>query len=108
MKLLIDLGTRLKMIRLYGSIKQKDLAEKLLIPSPLLSMYEQGKREPSLAFLESFCNHFNMTLSQLFTFHKHEGSPNNTSEHKEIVDDLTKLLSQLEKLKLNNFDVSQS
>jgi transcriptional regulator with XRE-family HTH domain len=105
MKLLTDLGTRLKMIRLYGGIKQKDLATQLGIPSPLLSMYEQGKREPSLSFLESFCNRFNMSLSQLFTFHNTVNIA--SSEQKEIMSDLAKLLSQLEKYKLTNTDATQ-
>jgi transcriptional regulator with XRE-family HTH domain len=61
-----QLGKRIKMIRIAAGIKQKDLAEKLSIPAPLLSMYEKGSREPPLFFLASFSNHFNMTLSQLF------------------------------------------
>ena len=108
MKLLIDLGTRLKMIRLYGQLKQKDLAKILNIPSPLLSMYEQGKREPSLAFLELFCNYFNISLSQLFAFHKSNASKNFSIEQKEIIDDLAKVLTQLEKFKLNSLDVQIS
>jgi transcriptional regulator with XRE-family HTH domain len=61
-----QLGKRIKMIRIAAGIKQKDLAEKLSIPAPLLSMYEKGNREPPLSFLALFANHFNISLSQLF------------------------------------------
>lgn len=104
MNLLTDLGTRMKMIRLYGGVKQKVLAEKLGIQSSLLSMYEQGKREPSIPFLAAFCEHFNMSLSQLFIFHKLENSKELPSKHKEIITDLSLLFDELEKLKLTNID----
>lgn len=106
MKLLIDLGTRLKMIRLYSGMKQKELAVELGIPSPLLSMYEQGKREPSFNFLESFCKRFNMSLSQLFTFHN--VNSNVSPEQQEIMVDLSNLLAQLEKYKLTSINVNQN
>jgi transcriptional regulator with XRE-family HTH domain len=61
-----QLGKRLKMIRIAANVKQKDLAEELTIPGPLLSMYEKGTREPPLAFLASFASRFNLSLAQLF------------------------------------------
>ena len=40
--LITELGTRIKLIRVYSGVKQKILANELGIPAPLLSMYEQG------------------------------------------------------------------
>jgi transcriptional regulator with XRE-family HTH domain len=61
------LGKRMKMIRISSGAKQKDVASALGIPAPLLSMYEKGNREPPLSFLEKFCSHFSLPLSNLFT-----------------------------------------
>ena len=51
MSLQIKIGLRLKGIRHEAGITQKLLANKLDIPPSLLSMYEKGKREPSISFL---------------------------------------------------------
>lgn len=62
------IGLRMKEIRLEAGFKQKDLAKVLNILPSQLSMYEQGKREPSISFLGSFTNYFNIRLSQFFIF----------------------------------------
>jgi len=104
MQLLNELGKRLKTIRIYSGIKQKDLAKKLSVPASLLSMYEQGKREPSITFLISFCENFNMSLSQLFSFHTSPNEDSVSIEHKNLIQGLQSLLKDLErdKLKLMN------
>jgi len=66
----------LKQLRSDSGVKQKDLAVRLGIPASLLSMYEQGKREPSISFLEKFSKYFNVTLSQLFATMEKENSNN--------------------------------
>jgi transcriptional regulator with XRE-family HTH domain len=100
MELLINLGLRLKTIRTYAGIKQKDLAKELEIPAPLLSLYEQGKREPSITFLDKFCNYLQISLSELFSFNinkNQKASP----EFNGILNDLSQLMLSLEKLKFN-------
>jgi len=67
MSILIKLGQRLKEIRINSDLKQKDLASYLGIQAALLSMYEQGKREPSIKFLEKFSKYFNISLGYLFS-----------------------------------------
>ena len=67
MEIALKIGERLKEIRTGFGIKQKDTAQKLGIPATLLSMYEQGKREPSISFLYKFSLYFNITLCQLFS-----------------------------------------
>jgi transcriptional regulator with XRE-family HTH domain len=106
MELLNELGTRLKMIRVYSGIKQKRLAEELDLQASLLSMYEQGKREPSITFLFSFCKRFDMTLSQLFSFHGLNNENKSQPEFKNIINDLQLLFSEYEKDKLKNLNAS--
>lgn len=96
MLLLEQLGNRLKMIRTAAGIKQKDLAEKLDIPAPLLSMYEKGAREPSIRFLDTYTKLFNMSLSQLFTF-VDEPSSNPKSDVFILMSKMKNLLFDLEK-----------
>lgn len=104
MELLNELGTRLKLIRVYSGIKQKDLAEELEVPASLLSMYEQGKREPSLSFLNSFCKRFQMTLSQLFIFQNEKTESNSNKEFKNIMNELNSVLRDFERDKLKLID----
>lgn len=98
-----DLGTRLKMIRIYSGVKQKDLAEKLNIPASLLSLYEQGKREPSISFLNIFAENFDMSLSQLFSYQTMQDNKTDTESHS-LINRLQNLLTELEKDKLKLID----
>ena len=93
MDLLVKIGRRLKVIRSNSGLKQKDLANKLEIPPSLLSMYEQGKREPSIIFLAKFAKHFNINLSQLFAFIDDE--KNKSSEEPTVISLLTEMKSIL-------------
>lgn len=67
MEITLRIGERLKEIRMNAGIKQKDLALDLGIPATLLSMYEQGKREPSISFIYKHSSYFNITMCQVFT-----------------------------------------
>lgn len=100
MKTSKDLGTRLKMIRIFSEIKQKDLANKLNVPASLLSLYEQGKRDPSIKFLNSFCEHFDMSLSQFFAYQTSKEKNVEDSENRNLIAKLQNLLTELEKDKL--------
>jgi len=99
------IGSRLKIIRLNSGIKQKDLAEKLSIKASALSMYEQGKREPSIVFLKSFCDFFNIPMSQFFIFIENKGDNLNKLEDQDneirsVLSGLNSLLAHLEKANL--------
>ena len=101
MNIVKNVGKRLKMIRHFSEIKQNDLANELEINAPLLSMYEQGKREPSLVFLHKFCNRFNMSLSQFFALEEQSEVVNNHPNN-ETIQSLNTIYSELEKLKLQS------
>ena len=102
MNLIENIGKRFKMIRVDANYKQKELANKLNIQPALLSMYEQGKREPSITFIDRFCKAFDLSLSQFFIF----PSNSNQKEPTEIIDTLQKILFSLEKEKLNSIGSS--
>ena len=61
------LGLELKLIRVEAGAKQKDLAIKMRLPAPLLSMYETGVREPPIEFLELFAKKFKIPVSKIFS-----------------------------------------
>ena len=61
-----NMGNTIKILRLFHGIKQKHLAEQLNIKASLLSLYEQGKREPTIRFLKKFCIFNEITLSEFF------------------------------------------
>ncbi len=75
----VKLGKRLKMIRIAAGIKQKDLSNELNVPAPLLSMYENGIREPSLNFLEKYSEYFRLPISQIFILME-EDKPNKNED----------------------------
>lgn len=104
MQTVIDLGKRIKTIRVYSGIKQKNLAKELNVSPSLLSMYEQGQREPSLTFLSSFCEHFDISLSHLFSFESNKNLSDFSIPTKELLTSLQQLLGKLEKEKFSNIN----
>jgi transcriptional regulator with XRE-family HTH domain len=101
MQLLEQLGKRLKMIRVAAGVKQKDLAEELAVPAPLLSMYERGTREPSIRFLDIYARQFNMSLSQLFSFLE-EPKVEDKSDFSAVMAEMKHLIFNLEKQSLKS------
>jgi len=101
-------GKRLKLIRQYGDYKQKDLAAKLNIKPSLLSLYEQGKREPSLKFLKNFCDFFDISLSHFFNMDQVEKKYIDEDSENKIVRGLNEILEYLERLKIAKVKGRQS
>lgn len=102
------IGERMKTIRFYSNIKQKDLADKLNIQPSMLSMFEQGKREPSITTLYTFCNFFDITLSQFFSHIDNELNTYDSDKLGLIFKDLSKFVSELEIEKLKKIKNRQN
>lgn len=103
MELTEKLGKRLKMVRVASGLKQKELANELSIPAPLLSMYEQGKREPSLAFLEKFAERFQLSMSQLFALIEDIPSESNKKVSVDsLIAEMKGVIAQVEKAAAQN------
>jgi transcriptional regulator with XRE-family HTH domain len=96
MDVVVKLGKRIKMIRITAGIKQKDLAKDLNIPAPLLSMYENGTREPSLTFLDKISKYFKIPISNLFTL-LDETPKGQQNEISVLMKDMKSILISLEK-----------
>lgn len=90
------------MVRTIAGRKQTDVANKLSISPSLLSMFEKGRREPSISFLFEFCKHFNISLDQFF-FGLDNSDSNNSESHniyESIASELKNVVSNLEKILL--------
>ncbi len=97
MSLLKNIGLRLKGIRQEAEIKQKDLAKALNILPSQLSMYEQGKREPTISFLNDFANFFHISLSQFFLFENiNFVETDSNKEYSTVINNLKNILQTLE------------
>lgn len=57
---------RLRELRLSNGLTQKELAEYLGISIASYSLYELGKREPSLMILEKIAKYYHTTIDDLF------------------------------------------
>ena len=60
------IGSRLKDIRKYLRLTQKELAEKLDISDGYISDIEKGKKKPGRDLLEKLIERFNVNISYLF------------------------------------------
>ncbi len=59
----IEIGRRLKVIREYRHMKQNDVAAALNTKQQVISQYEKGKRNITIALLMKFCNVLNVDLA---------------------------------------------
>lgn len=58
----------LKHMRIFHTISQTDLADKLEISRSYLSEIEAGKKSPSLELLEKYANIFSIPVSSILLF----------------------------------------
>lgn len=63
----MDIGRRIKQIRLAKNIQSNELAEKIGITNVYLSYIEHGTKTPKLDTLQDICNALEVTLSEFFS-----------------------------------------
>ena len=61
----MNFNERLTELRLARNISQAELAKKLGLSKSTISMYEQGRREPSFEIEELLADYFNVDLDYL-------------------------------------------
>ena len=61
----IKFGERLKELRLEKGIGQIELATQIGVSKGIISLWEQGKREPTLSSLVAIADYFNITIDYL-------------------------------------------
>ena len=61
------LGPRIAVLRRSTGMSQGELAQRLQVSSSAISMYEQGRREPSAEILVAMARTFGVTVDYLLT-----------------------------------------
>ncbi len=61
----IRFGERLRDLRQEKNIGQVELATKIGVSKGIISLWEQGKREPTLSSLVAIADYFNVTIDYL-------------------------------------------
>lgn len=69
-KILVDLGERIKYLRIVYRITQDDLAEKADMSSRNISDIENAKVNCHLTTIQAIANAFDISISELFDFDK--------------------------------------
>ena len=72
---LVDFGTRLKYIREYNGLSQRELAKRAGVPHSSISMIEQGLNSPSINSLAKILGGIPMSIAHFFSCdisHLHE------------------------------------
>jgi len=62
----VDFGTRLKYIREYNGLSQRELAKRAGVPHSSISMIEQGVNSPSINSLAKILGGIPMSIAQFF------------------------------------------
>lgn len=89
----MTLGNAIKVIRTARGAKQVDLAKSMKTSPNYISLVEKDKREPSISFLTRLAKELGVPLSMFFMCQELEGSPNATSELRELAETLIRLQS---------------
>ncbi len=63
----MEIGDRIKDLRISKNMTQKQLADKLFITPQALSKWEMNENEPSLDMIQKLCKEFDVSLSYLVT-----------------------------------------
>lgn len=63
---MMQIGTRIKNLRIAKQLKSTELAKKAFISQPYLSDIENGRTTPSLDRLQSICTVLDVSLSDFF------------------------------------------
>ena len=58
-------GERLKELRTEHKLGQVELAAKIQVSKGIISLWENGKREPTLSYLIALADFFNVSLDEL-------------------------------------------
>lgn len=70
------LGRALKQIRVFHSLKQKELADRLSLSASYISEIEKGIKEPSLSVINKYSRAFKIPESSILFFSENIDQPN--------------------------------
>ncbi len=92
MELLVEIGTKLKALRLEKGVTLREVSVSIDSSESLLSKYERGSSEPGLRPLKKLSDYYNVSLDYLLGFTE-ERQPDTS------LDKLTELFSNLTEVK---------
>jgi transcriptional regulator with XRE-family HTH domain len=98
----LQLGLRLKQLRLARGLKQEDL-ERWDFSYRYYGKLERGLVNPTVETLAKLCEIFNVTLSDLFLFM--EGDKNTSDEREQVAIKLAEVLKGSHKTKIRKLRV---
>jgi len=83
----LELGQRIKLLRLQKNLTQEQLAEIIGISRSALSMYELNEREPDIETIIKFADFFQVSTDYLLgrVDHPAQTNPSSYSDLKELV-----------------------
>lgn len=82
-------SSRLKSLRESKGISQKELAEGIGVSDVMVSMYEQGKKNPSLDTITKIADYFNVSVDYLL------GKELTDKDKKDIARDLNNIMNKI-------------
>lgn len=62
----MNIGEKIRTLRINKGIKQKELAEALFVSVQAVSKWENGKSTPDIQLLPEIASIFNVSISDLF------------------------------------------
>jgi transcriptional regulator with XRE-family HTH domain len=95
----LTLGNAIKLVRTANGIKQRVLAKKLGMSANYLSLVENGKREPSISFLNRLAKVLGVPVGVFFLWQ--EVGPGQGADNQNL-DQIRELLVRLEAVYLLN------
>jgi transcriptional regulator with XRE-family HTH domain len=87
----MNLGQATKLMRTASGLRQKEIADQLGVTANYISLIENGKREPSVAFLRHLAKALGVPVGLFFLWEETESKSSKTG-----VDQLRDILTQLE------------
>ena len=92
-------GKRLKQLRENANITQEELGKKVNLVKSNISMYEKGKRTPSVEILEQMSNIFDVSIDYLLgkTEIKKYNTPFNSNTEKKLFEKIKKMSEEQKK-----------
>lgn len=82
-------SSRLKSLRESRGVSQKELAEGIDVSDVMISMYEQGKKQPSIDTIVKISSYFGVSVDYLL------GNELSTKDEKDIAKDLNNIMRKL-------------
>jgi transcriptional regulator with XRE-family HTH domain len=99
----MTVGRTIKFLRVAAGLKQKSLADRLDVTPNYLSLVENDKREPSIAFLKSLADEMGIPLGLMF-LEIEKDITELTPEERAILIRIEELVFQLQKIRLQSED----